>query len=145
MPMNFKNALNIFHRPICNASKMLWEHINPFHATGLSLYTPSKHEKTSDIFIFSRGVKKTSDMKLLKRPIIFHEVLPILISFVVNVIRSAVTAKWRLVNTFQHSVTFLKETSHLICSANQMTCFYTQYSNGLKYSTVVSIWLAKYT
>ena len=43
---------------------------------------------------------------------------PILISFVVDVIRSVVTPKGMLVNPFQSIVTFLIETSHLICTAN---------------------------
>ena len=47
MPINFKDALNFFRNPICNASKMLQKHIHSFCTTGLSLYTPAKREKTS--------------------------------------------------------------------------------------------------
>ena len=36
-------------------------------------------------------------------------------------------------NPFQSSVTCHVETSHLICSGNQMTCFYVKYNNRLKW------------
>ena len=75
-------------------------------------------------------------MKLLTNAATEEYFGSILISPVVNVIRKF--------NPFQFSVTFLKETSYLICTANQLACFYTQCNNGLKYSTVVSIWLTKY-
>ena len=58
MLMNFKYILNFICGLICNASKMLWKHMNPFHATGLSLYTPPKHEKTPDFLIFLVGIER---------------------------------------------------------------------------------------
>ena len=36
-----------------------------------------------------------------------------------------------VINLFLPSATFHIETSHLICSANQMTGFYTKWNNGL--------------
>ena len=36
------------------------------------------------------------------------------------------------INPFQPSVTFHIETSHLICSAKQITGFYMKYNTGLK-------------
>ena len=35
-------------------------------------------------------------------------------------------------NPFQYSVVFNKETSYLICTANQVTVFYIKYNNRLK-------------
>ena len=42
-------------------------------------------------------------------------------------------AFWLFVNPFQPSVRFHIETSHLICTANQMTGFYIVCNTGLKW------------
>ena len=39
-------------------------------------------------------------------------------------------------NPFESSVAFHLEISHLICSANQITGFYTKYNTGLKWFKV---------
>ena len=39
----------------------------------------------------------------------------------------------KVINPFQPIVAFHKETSHLICSANQMTGFYMECNTGLKW------------
>ena len=47
------------------------------------------------------------------------------------------------INQFQPSVTFRIETSHLICTANQMTGFYMKCNTGLKwvkYGKVLNLW-----
>ena len=36
------------------------------------------------------------------------------------------------VNPFQPSAAFHIETSHLICTGNQITCFFMKYNTGLK-------------
>ena len=38
------------------------------------------------------------------------------------------------INPFQHSVAFHMETSHLFCSAKQMTGFYMKHNTGLKWA-----------
>ena len=42
------------------------------------------------------------------------------------------------INPFQPSIVFNKETSHLFCSAKQMTGFYMRHSNGLKWINTFS-------
>ena len=45
----------------------------------------------------------------------------------------------KLINPFQLSVAFRMETSHLICSANQMTGFYMECNTGVKWVNKVSV------
>ena len=49
-----------------------------------------------------------------------------------------VLIKW-MCNPFQHCVACHIETSHLICSANQMTGFYIKYNTGIKWVNSIQL------
>ena len=54
----FQTHFKLFLQPNLQYFKNVMESFEPFHATGRSIYTLSKHEKVSGFLIFLGGVER---------------------------------------------------------------------------------------
>ena len=68
-----------------------------------------------------------------RRKFVFYHVLHFEKIYLQELLKTEICLKLHMLNSFQPSVAFQMETSHLVCEAKQVTGFYIKRSTNLKW------------